>query len=71
MNDAAPHAPIDICNLDAVGYQRLYAERIKPVFCANEDARVQAEKNFRRAPSSASSAHWWLASSRGGSSRGS
>jgi Protein of unknown function (DUF3137) len=47
MNDAAPPAPIDICNLDALGYQRLYAERIEPVFRANENARVQAVKTFQ------------------------
>ena len=40
-------SPVDICNLDEAGYQRLYGERIAPVFQANEEARQTAVQVFK------------------------
>jgi len=46
MTEAA--APLDLTRLDEASFQRLYAERIEPLFQANEAARQAAVAKFQR-----------------------
>lgn len=41
-------APLDLTRLDEVSFQRLYAERIEPLFQANEGARRAAVAKFQQ-----------------------
>jgi hypothetical protein len=46
MSETSP--PLDLTRLDDALFQRLYAERIEPLFWANETARLAAVAKFQR-----------------------